>query len=510
MTVRIVMVCLCLWLAACGLPPDGAAADPDAAPGERLAFADITGESPDLAAHPYGGAPGWDHADKYAPGLALVDLDGDGALDLVQPRNDRADPTRRSLRLYRGRGDGTFEHAPAQVAWDDAANALAVAALDYDGDGDQDLFVAVDGGPSALYRNDGNWQLVDQAAEAGVALPGVRAFSAAPADYDGDGDVDLYVGAWNASAPDHGDGTSPNALLRNDGDGTFTDVTDAAGVGCHGWATLGAAFADFDGDGDLDLFVANDFFDACLYENLGDGTFADVAASAGVLHGAFNGMGVAVADLDGDDDLDLVVTDDEVLDDSRGNAVYLNRGSGALAFDSAAVDLGLDGLVTLAADWLVCWGVGLIDFDLDGDIDVHVATHGERSELVWRQVDGAFAPEHALMRALGDADARGSAYGDIDGDGDVDIAVGRRGEGVQVLRNDAPARPWIAVTAPRGTLVRAAGQLRTVPAGDGYLSSSPARVVIGIGDATTVEVEARLPDGRVERATVAAGTTAAF
>jgi len=479
-----------------------------------LAFTVVSALSPDLATAPFGGGNDWRATDMYAPGVALIDLDGDGVLDLVQPRNDRSDPARRPLRTYRGLGGGRFADATT-VAWDPASNATAVVAFDYDRDDDLDLFVGVDGGPSVLYRNDGGFRFTDVAAVAGTALPGRRVLAAAAADLDRDGHVDLFVGLWNASALDHGPGTAGGVLLRNRGDGTFEDVTAAAGAGCQGRSVLGLAIADLDGDGDLDVFVANDYFPACLLENRGDGTFVDRAAEAGVLRGAWNGMGVAVGDLDGDGDLDLMVTDDEVADDSRGNAVYMN--DGGLRFASRAIDLALDGLAALDyPSWLVCWGVGLVDLDLDGDLDVHVATHGGRSELVWQQQGGRFVAQGDLMAQLGDADARGSAYGDIDGDGDLDIIVGRRGAGLQVLRNDTRAGEFLAVAprpyaaAPGAQVMVTAGghaQVAVIQAGSSYQSTSPPVATFGLGATTEAErVEVRFADGaRATREHVPAG-----
>jgi hypothetical protein len=480
-------------------PRDGGAAEPQA-----LSLFDITELSPDLAKSPFGGQPGWDATDKYTPGVALADLDGDRVLDLVQPRNDRRDPARRALRMYRGLGDGRFTDL-TRVEWDPRRNATVVLAFDYDADEDLDLFVGVDGGPSVLYRNDGDFAFVDVATQAGVDLPSVRVLAAAAGDVDRDGDLDLYAGAWNASASDHGAGTSPNFLFENQGDGSFRDVTQRAGVACGGHATLGVAFADLDLDGDQDLFVANDFFPACLYENLGDGSFLDRAEEAGVLEGAWNGMGVAVGDLDGDLDLDVVVTDDEVRDASRGNAVYLNRGTRPMSFHSRGTALGLDGVTTLQADWLVCWGVGLVDLDLDGDLDVHMATHGMRSELVYQNHHGAFVPAYDLMASLADVDARGSAYGDLDRDGDLDLVVARRGAPLQVLRNDTQGGAFVAVS-PRplrmapGSLVTVTAGGRTtrsvVSAGSGYLSTSPPEVTIGLGVAASAsQITVLFPDG---------------
>jgi hypothetical protein len=490
----------------CGAPP-GAGPDDRGAGEPPLAFTDISAASPALAASPYGGGDSWDHSDKYAPGVALGDIDGDGILDLVQPRNDRDDPSLRGLALFRGLGDGRFEAAPAP-SWDPRDLATAVLLFDVDGDRDLDLYVAVDGGPSRLYRNDGEWALTEIGAAAGADLPGVRAFTVAAADFDGDGDSDLYIGAWNASAPDHGPGSADNVLLENRGDGTFRDITAAAGAACDGRSTLGASFADLDVDGDADLYVANDYFEDCLLENRGDGTFVDVAPAAGVAGGALHGMGIASGDLDGDGDIDILVTDDNGADDSFGNPFYDNQGG--LRFASRGVELGIDGLAALAADWLVCWGAGMIDFDLDGDLDLHVATHGGREELLWQQrgpLEMVSLP--AAAAGIPDADARGTAYGDIDGDGDEDIVVARRGAGLQILRNDSSRGNWIrlvprdpAAAAGATVFVTAGGRRRVAPlvAGDSYMSSRPLEVIIGLGDLEAAErIEVRFPDGEVAR-----------
>jgi hypothetical protein len=452
---------------------------------EGLAFTDITSESPELALFPYGGEAGWDHSDKYGPGVGLADLDGDGALDLVLTRSERSQPELRGPVFFAGQGDGRFADGQA-LLWNSELNATAVVLFDYDSDDDLDIFVGVDGADSVLYRNDGARSFVDVSESVGLKGAATYVFAAAAGDVDGDGDLDLYLGQWRASLPEHGAGLADNVLLLNQA-GVF--APSEQNVACDGRSTLGVALVDLDADADLDLYVANDFFDDCLYENDGAGAFKDVSAAAGIEKDAAHAMGVAVGDIDQDGSLDLLVTDTEQTDPSRGNALYL-QDRGPLRFTSAAPAWGLDGVSTLQADWLVSWGVGIEDFDGDGLADVHVATHTEREEIFLHRGPAGFEPNWALINDLGISDSRGSAYGDIDGDGDLDIVVGRRNAPVQILRNDANARTLRVEVRP---LASAAGaqvelqigdtsQVRAIQAGSSYLSSSPPVATFGLCD----------------------------
>ena len=187
----------------------------------------------------------------------------------------------------------------------------------------------------------------------------------------------------------------------------------------------------------------NDFFDDCLYRNNGDGTFTDVAPQIGTDKSAISAMGVTAGDINGDGLLDLLVSDGVKEDESRGNAVFLNRGD--LTFDSSASELGLDFFEGLAGPEIMFgWGSGIHDFDADGDNDIHVVTHITIEEVFWQNNPLGFTLARNLTFGLPDTDGRGSAYGDIDNDGDIDIVVARRGDGayipdpaaLQILRND--------------------------------------------------------------------------
>ena len=485
-------------LAACQAPPS------DVAPpcARDLVFTDITSDSPDLAHHPYGGSPPWDHSDKYAPGVALVDLNGNGILDLVQPRNDRHDPSLRPLVIYRGLGDGRFEQA-ALPPWDRSWNATAVVAFDYDGDGDLDLFVGIDGADGRLFRNEGDFEFTDVTTEAGLSNVATRVHAAAAGDITGNGYPDLYLAQFAAYLPDHGAGQADNILVENLGDGTFGSPRDDAA--CDGRSTLGVALVDLDGDGNIDIYVANDFFADCLYENLGGGVLREIGEEAGIRDGAFNGMGVGVGDLNGNGRLDLLITDTQEPDASPGHAVYMQTRE-PLRFASRAQELGLDGLSVLppGEHWMVGWGVGIEDFSGDGNTEVHIATHGEREELMFARDGDGFAPVDSAMAVLGSQDARGTAYGDITGDGAADIVIARRGDSLQVIRNDSGGRYLtVAVEPPHrslGSVVAAeidgVRHVRPIQAGSSYMSSSPSTVRFGLCDAEQVDrVEVIAADG---------------
>ncbi len=320
------------------------------------------------------------------PGVAVLDFDGDGRQDLYVCGGD-------GNRLYRNRGDGTFEDVTARAGvGGQEGEALGALSFDFDNDGRPDLYVTYLDRPNLLYRNRGDGTFEEMGAKAGVALKEYST-SAAALDYDRDGLADLYVLVYGH--PDYGptiaaDNAPPNHLFHNNGDGTFTDVTRASKTGDTGWG-LALESADLDGDGWPDIYVANDFGDHAYLHNNGDGTFSNVAKKAGVLDSAF-GMGVAVDDYDGDGRLDFYVSNysfplNWFLSDprypmppfpyslgrplvwrklkalSRGSSLFRNLGGNR--FENAAEEAGV-----WDTSW--SWGCVFVDADMDGRPDLFV------------------------------------------------------------------------------------------------------------------------------------------
>ena len=330
-------------------------------------------------------------------GVAVADVDGDGCEDVFLAGSPDAV-------LYRNNCDGTFTDVTAASGLPHPYPATATGAVffDYDNDGWPDLFVAAARGGDRLFHNTGGGRFVDATAAAGI-VPGRWASMAAVADYDRDGFLDLYVvrmGDQEATVPRPNYAATngvPSTLYRNNGDGTFTDVTRQAHVGNTGWG-MAAAWADYDNDGWPDLYVANEFGQNALYHNEHDGTFSERAAAAGVVDGGAS-MGVAWGDVDGDGNLDLFVSNmhansawalfhpdfpapipwfyrllglftdevrhrsDDIIDRlTRGSTLYRNRGDGT--FDDVSDAAGVRD-----AQW--GWSAEFLDYDNDGRLDLY-------------------------------------------------------------------------------------------------------------------------------------------
>ena len=502
---------------------------------------------------------------KYFPetmggGAAFFDYDGDHDLDIYLV-NGAALPGYQALRppvnaLYENLGRA-FVEVGAVAGVDDAGYGMGCAAADYDNDADLDLYLS-NYGANVLYRNEGSGKFTDVTAAAAVG-DSSWSTSCAFLDYDNDGDLDLYVanyvhyeleyalrdlepylaGMQKAGSevprtyqhPRNFPGAE-DRLWRNKGDGLFEDVTAAAGLADTLWNEgrgLGVVATDYDNDGDVDLYVANDAVRNFLYRNNADGTFAEIGALAGVAYGVDGqreaGMGVDAGDYDNDGYMDLVVTNFE----QEPASLYRNNGRGFFPHVSYLTGVGLPSLKDLS------FGTGFVDYDNDGYQDLFIASGHVLDNIAFFDKSTSYEQQNMLLRNQGPdrqgryrfADvsnrsgagmllrraSRGTAFGDYDDDGDVDILVGNIGRRPNLLRNDGGnGHNWLQIkTIGRQSnrdgigariLVRTGElfQVREVRAHYSYLSHSDLRVSFGLGDKQRAEVvEIRWPGGKVER-----------
>jgi hypothetical protein len=484
---------------------------------------------------------------KYLPetmgaGAAFFDADGDGAQDLlfVNSMPWPGQPARRSLpALYKNNRDGTFTDVTAASGLAVPAYGMGVAAGDYDNDGKPDLYITALG-RNRLFRNLGGLKFVDVTGSAGVGTDGFSA-SAAWFDYDRDGRLDLFVTRYvdwtlekdvhcsldgktkSYCTPEAYKGQSP-VLYRNLGSGKFEDATKKAGVLDPTAKALGVALLDHNGDGWVDLFVANDTQPNRLYENSRNGTFAEIGMAAGV---AFNeagvaraGMGVDAADYDGSGRQSLVIGNfsNEMI------ALYQNQGSGLFVDQAPASTIGKTSMLTLTFACL------FFDYDLDGRLDIFAANGHVADDISKAQPRVAYAQPPHLFRNAGNRRfeavtgtagaplqqavvARGAAYGDYDGDGDPDLVVTANNGAARLLRNDGGERHgrlrarFVGTKSNRdaiGTFARVTtgagpSPWQMVKTGSSYLSQSELPLTFGLGTADQVtRIEVKWPDGRSE------------
>ncbi len=480
-------------------------------------------------------------------GCAFFDYDNDGWMDLfiLGGRRLESVPPGASNRLYRNNRDGTFTDVTAEAGLIDAGWAVGVCVGDYNNDGFEDLFLTYFG-QNRLYRNNGNGTFTDVTAQAGLVSPTIRFGSGCTfIDYNRDGWLDLFVSNYAdvdlAKMPKPSlerpncnfEGVPVNCgpsglplpthlLYRNNGDGTFTDVSKESGVaamrGSYGLTT--AAF-DVDEDGWPDIFVACDTTPSLLLMNNHDGTFREEALLRGVALSdngkEMAGMGVGIGDYDCDGHLDIVRT--HYMNQPTG--LYHNLGKGE--FEDVTARAGL-----IHERRFVSWGAGLVDLDNDGYPDVFLVTGQVYPELepilpkyprrgpriVFRnRGNGTFleiADDHQPALAARHV-SRGCAFGDFDNDGDLDILIMNQNEPPSLLRNDAPtANHWVKVRL-HGTrsnrsaigarvVVRSGSkvQVQEVMSQSSYVSSNDPRLHFGLGSAESVDIEVRWPLGAVE------------
>jgi len=524
-----------------------------ATPTSEVQFSDITRASGINFKHENSATSNKYLVETMGGGVAVFDYDNDGRLDIFftngakiddpMPDSKLPDKADRKFwnRLYHQNADGTFTDVTEKAGLTGMPQnhyGMGVAVGDFDNDGLEDIYVTGYGG-NTLYHNNGDGTFTDVTKIAGVEAGG-WSVSAGFFDYDNDGRLDIFVTRyldWSFKTnrycgeqkpgyraychPDNYDGAT-NILYHNNGDGTFTDVSGKAGIANPRGKSLGVAFADYDADGFIDIFVANDSVQCFLYHNNGNGTFSEVGLLAGVGYNedgkAFAGMGADFSDFDNDSRPDIVVTD---LSNER-YMLFRNNGDGT--FRDVTNISGLGG-ATLAFSG---WSTHLFDFDNDGWKDIFVAQGHVmdtihltapnlkymQPPLLLRNDSGHF--KRVILGSVFEAEwaGRGAAFGDLDNDGDVDIVMSSVGQKPTVLRNDGGNRNhWLGILligkksnrdgiGSRVKVVFASGltQYFTINTAVGYLSASDKRLIVGLGTETMAKlVEIRWPSGIVQK-----------
>ena len=397
---------------------------------------------PDLRIDAYSGILHGQVAPYYGSGAAFLDFDGDGDLDLYIVN---AGPTeeRSANDLYRNDGDGTFTAVTIVAGVGDRGQGMAITFGDYDNDDDIDLYVT-NNGPNVLYRNDGDGTFGEVTTESGAGHAGFG-MGAAFIDYDHDGHLDLFVANYvdTSDLPD-GDGLQfpgdfpgqENALFHNNADGTFTDVTAEARLDGISRSTS-AVFFDYDNDNDVDLYLGNDGQPGVMYSNDRQGGFIDVTRQAG-LDEVGSSLAVTAGDYDGDGFMDLLVTSGA----RQGVALFRNTGGGAFAADESFGKL---------TETLHAWGASFVDYDNDAQLDIVTVTGPSTNgvQLYRNRGNGTFV-EAAVETGLDDAavsNGRGITLGDYDNDGDTDVFVIDNGAPALLLRNDGgDSNRWLKMT----------------------------------------------------------------
>jgi len=486
--------------------------------------------------------------ETMGPGVALFDYDNDGRLDLfVVNGAPLADPTPKGTipqktgpehwnRLYHQKTDGTFEDVTEKAGLQGVGYGMGVAVGDYDNDGYEDLYVTAYGG-NKLYHNNGDGTFTDVTEKAGVGGSGWST-SAAWVDLDGDGLLDLVVARYlqwdfddiwcgehkagfrSYCHPDIFKAIAP-LVYHNDGNGHFTEISEKIGLSKPGKG-LGIAIADYDRDGHIDLFVANDSMVEFLYHNKGDGTFEEVGLPAGVAVDGdgrtYAGMGVDFADYDNDGLPDIVVTNLA----NQNYALYENNGDGTFSY--ASISSGISRMTLTHSGW----GVRFLDFDNDGwkdllfaqghdldTIELNFPTLRYREPLLLARNTGhGFVDVSAQSGSVFEQRwvARGLAVGDIDNDGRLDVVVTNNEGPIYILRNATePKQHWLSLELAGhqsnrdgiGAVIKvttASGpQWVTVTTSSSYLSASDKRAHFGLGaNEKALSIEIHWPSGLVQ------------
>ena len=512
---------------------------------DQIQFVDATAEAGIDFKHTDGRSDQKYLLETLGSGAVFFDYDNDGNIDLYVVNGadlpGSTSPTPPTNILYRNNGDATFTDVTAQAGVGDTGYGVGCAAADYDNDGHQDLYVT-NYGTNVLYRNNGDGTFTDVTQKAGVG-DNRWSTSCAFLDYNLDGYLDLYVvnyikfslaesrwwevkGFRTYCSPTEqlaGDVfvSESDTLYRNNGDGTFTDVTEAAGVFFRALG-LAVAVGDYDNDLDPDIHIANDMEGDYLFRNNGDGTFANVTLFSGTGYdengGAGSGMGSAFGDYDNDGYLDLVISNTSSM------PVNLFHNEKVGFFSDVSFVSGV-GSVTLP-DFK--WAVEFIDYNNDGFNDIFVA-NGHLQDNVEQFADATYAQQDVLFQnqrgvkfvdvsvetgfqLLPKKVGRGAAFGDYDNDGDIDIFLNNSNQTANLLRNDGGNNNhWLMIKTVGtesnrdgiGTRINLISgemsQVKEVRSGSSYLSQNDLRVLFGLGHHTTVDqIQVRWPSGVVE------------
>ena len=523
------------------LRPSALAPSPNSSP---LRLVDVAAQAGLKFQHMSGSAEKQYILESMSGGVAWIDYDRDGWPDLYLVNGGRWEDLvegKRSVSnaLFRNNGNGTFTDVTSKAGVGNSQWGMGVAVGDYDNDGWPDIYVC-NYGPDTLYRNKHDGTFEDVTARAGLGDPR-WSVSAAFGDYDGDGRLDLYV--TNTVQFDHrnppamrchyrgmrvqcgplGLVPDPDILYHNNGDGTFTDVSQKTGIAdvlpSYG---LGVVWGDYDNDGDSDIYVANDQMANFLFQNQGNGTFKEVGFLSlvalnddGIAQGS---MGVDFGDYDRDGFLDLFVTN--FADDY--NTLYRNLGNGRFRDMSAPAGL-------VYPSWAsVGWGTAFVDLDNDGWLDLFVANGHVFPQVDQYNLGQSFREPCQWFRNSGKGkfeeirsslkmkswSSRGAAFADFDNDGDIDVAVNNLDGPPSLLRNEGGNRlgHWLLLAlegvrsnrsaiGARVTIETESGrQMQEVRGGSSYESSNDLRLHFGIGTATTVKnLTVRWTDGSLQQ-----------
>src|SRR5262245_18631796 len=517
------------------------------APGVGIRLVDVAEQAGITLLNICGGASKDYIVEVNGNGAAFFDYDNDGDVDALIVNGSTLPNMKQGgdqmIALFRNDGKGHFTDVTRVSGLSARGWGMGTCIADYDNDGFQDAYVTAFG-PNVLVHNNGDGTFTDVTARAGVGDPRWST-NCAFGDYDRDGDLDLSVATFLAfselTVPKRGASSNckylgidvmcgprdlvgePDVLYRNNGDGTFTDVTRSAGIVDPGHYGFGVLFSDLDGDGWPDIFVANDSVPNFLFRNNRDGTFSEIGLRSGVsLSGdgkAQASMGVDAADYDGDGRLDVFVTNFS----HDYNTLYQNSGDALFSDVSYKAGVAAPSLPFLG------WGAGFADFDNDGLLDIFVANGHVYPQIDRFGVGTKYFQRKQLFKNLGagrfrdvsdevagglliEKSSRGAAFGDIDNDGDIDVLVINMTDRPTLLRNETTASnngitlKLVAKSANRDAIgarvsleQEGPAQVTEVRSGGSYLSHNDMRVHFGLGRRTTVPpVKVRWPDGAVE------------